>query len=156
MVTGPLPDASAQHWRACFIPEARGMRQPVVSAGEPRLNYATSPLELTSRATISVVGSKAMCRLIKLLQYDWTGSLDTFLTKFQHMAGYLWCDDEDMFHHLCASLEGAAGQIRWDISPRVPMADIICLLQTRIGTQLQAECFKVELCDRRRAPGESL
>jgi len=35
-------------------------------------------------------------------------------------------------------------------------ADIVNLLQTRFGTQLQAECFKAELCARRRAPGESI
>ena len=48
------------------------------------------------------------------------------------------------------------GQVLWDISPRVTMADIIRLLQTRFKSQLQAERFKVELHARRRAPGESL
>ena len=43
------------------------------------------------------------------------GSLDTFLTKFQCMASYLQWDEEDMFHHFCTSLEGAVGQILWDI-----------------------------------------
>ena len=33
--------------------------------------------------------------------------------------------------------------------------NIVCLLQTRFGTQLQAEHFKAELHARRRAPGES-
>jgi len=35
-------------------------------------------------------------------------------------------------------------------------ADIVLLLKTRFGTQLQAERFKAELCARRRAPGEYL
>jgi len=61
-----------------------------------------------------------------------------------------------MFHHLCASLMGAAGQVLWDIGPRVTMANILGLLQTRFGTQLQAERFKAELRARSRASGESL
>ena len=36
------------------------------------------------------------------------------------------------------------------------MADIIRLIQTRFGTQLQVQRFKAELHARRRAPGESL
>ena len=91
----------------------------------------------------------------KLLSYDGSGSLDTFLTKFQHMASYLhW--DEDVFHHLCTSLEGAAGEVPWDIGPQATTADILCLLQMRFGTQLQVEHFKAESQARRRAPGESL
>ena len=35
-------------------------------------------------------------------------------------------------------------------------AVVVCLLQTRFGTQLQAECFKPELHARRRIQGESL
>jgi len=95
-----------------------------------------------------------MCPFIKPLQFDRTRSLDTFLTKFQHIASYLLCDDEDMFHHLCSRLEGAAGQVLWDISPRARTADI-CFLQTKFGTQLQVEHFKAELRARRSASGES-
>ena len=58
-----------------------------------------------------------------------------------------------MFHHLCASLEGASGQVLWDISPCVMTANIVHLLQTRFGTQLQAERFKAQLHAKRRAPG---
>jgi len=81
--------------------------------------------------------------VITLPQYDRTGSLDTFLTKIQRIASYLHWDDEDMFRHLCASLCATT-------------ADIVRLLQTSYGTQLQVEHFKVELHARRRAPGESL
>jgi len=38
------------------------------------------------QATISPVGPNAMRPLIKLQLYDGTGSLDTFLMKFQRMA----------------------------------------------------------------------
>jgi len=117
------------------------------------MNHITSPPELMSTATVS---QKAMHPLIKLQSFDGTESLDTFLTKFQHMGSYLSWDDEDMLYHLCASLEGAAGQVLWDIGPRATPADIVCLLQTRFRTQLQAERFKAELRARRRTPGESL
>jgi len=71
------------------------------------------------------------------------------------MASYLWWDEEDMFHHLGTSFEGVVGQVLWDIGPRATMAVIICLLQARFGTQLQAESFKAELHAMRRVPGES-
>jgi len=68
------------------------------------------------------------------------------------MASYLQWDEEDMFHHLCASLKGAVGQVLWDISPPTT-ADIICFIQTRFGTQLQAG-FKTVTCKKgsRRVP----
>jgi len=72
--------------------------------------------------------------LIKLQTYDGSGSLEMFLMKFWHMDAYLRCDDKDTFHDLGASLQGAAGQVLWDIVPHVTMANIIYLLQTRFGT----------------------
>jgi len=52
--------------------------------------YTTSlPPELMLRATVSVVGPKAMHPLIKPQQYDGTESLDTFL-KMQCMTSYLF------------------------------------------------------------------
>jgi len=81
----------------------------------------------------------------KLQAYDGLGSLETYLMKLWCMAAYLHWDDEDIFHHFCSSLEGAAGQVLWDVGPRVMTADLVRLLQTRFGTQLQAECFKAEL-----------
>jgi len=55
--------------------------------------------------------------------------------KFQFMASYLCWDEEDMFYHLCTSLEETAGQDLWDINSRATTADIVHLLQTRFGTQ---------------------
>jgi len=161
--TGLLPDASVECWSAGFIPEARfipkarGTWLPVVFVGGPQLNHATSPLELMSRATISPVGPKAMRPpLIKLQSFDGTGSLEIFLTTLQHMASYLHLDNEDMFHHLCANLEEAVGQVVWDIGPCATTANIVQLLQTRFGTQLQAERFKAKWRATRRPPGESI
>ena len=87
-------------------------------------------------------------------QYDGTGSLGTFLTKFQCMASYLW-----MIRTRFTTFGqpgGAVGQVLWDIGPCAMTADIVCVLQTRFGTQLQAERFKAELRERKRAPGESI
>jgi len=93
--------------------------------------------------------------LLKLRTFDGTGSLDTFLNKFRRMAKYLRWDEEDEFNHLYASLKGVAAQVLWDIGPQATIQDVR-LLQTRFGTELQAECFKAELRVRRRAPGEPL
>jgi len=66
------------------------------------------------------------------------------------MADYL------TFHHLCTSLQGAAGQVLWNVGPRATTADIVCLLQMRFRIQLQVEHFKAKLRAWRRAPGELL
>jgi len=77
-----------------------------------------------------------------------------FLLKFKHLAEYLQWNKEDRFHHLCASLDGPAGQVLWELPPRATTADLECLLQTRFGTQLQAESFKAKLRTDRRAKDE--
>ena len=83
--------------------------------------------------------------MLKLQCYDGTDSLDTFLRKFHSMSQYLQWNEEDAMYHLCGSLEGAAGQVLLDIAPNATTADIIKLLETRFGTELQEERFKVEL-----------
>ena len=93
--------------------------------------------------------------MLKLQHYDGNESLDTFLLKFRRMAAYLqW--NEDKFNHLCASLDGPARQVLWELPPHALTADLERLLQTRFGTELQAESFKAELRIRHRAKGESL
>jgi len=149
------PDAYAERWRPGFIPEAWGTWPPVIPVGVSRSNYVASSPELLSQTPAGPVGIKASRPLLKLQLYDGSRSLDMFLMKFQYMADYLrW--DEGNFHHLCASLEGATGQVLWDVGPCATTTNIIRPLQTRFGMQLQAECFKTELCARRRAQGESL
>jgi len=63
------------------------------------------PLVQVSQSTTTSTGAKAKHMLLKLQCFDGSGSLDTFLLKFQHMAAYLHWDDEDKFSHLCASLD---------------------------------------------------
>jgi len=94
--------------------------------------------------------------LLKLPAYDGKGSLETFLEKFGLMAQYLDWKEGDMFHHLCASLDGNAGQVLWGLNPGANTATVIGLLRTRFGHEMQAERFRAELRARRLRPGESL
>jgi len=57
---------------------------------------------------------------MKLMAYDGTGSLETFLAKFSKLAEYVRWDDIDRYYHLCASLDGIAGQVLWDAGPNQP------------------------------------
>jgi len=93
---------------------------------------------------------------MKLMTYDGSGSLETFLAKFSKLAEYMQWNDTDRYYHLCASLNGIAGQVLWDAGPQATVADVIGLLRTRFGNELQAERFKAELKVRRRRAGESL
>jgi len=88
--------------------------------------------------------------MLKLQHYDGTDSHDTFLRKFHSMSRYLQWNEDDAMYHLCGSLEGAAGQVLVNIAPNVTTAEVIKLLQTRFGTELQAERFKAELLVQRR------
>jgi len=90
------------------------------------------------------------------MTYDGSGSLETFLVKFSKLAEYMQWNDTDRYYHLCASLNGIAGQVLWDAGPQATVADVIGLLRTRFGNELQAERFKAELKVRRRRTGESL
>jgi len=100
-------------------------------------SIAAEPYHLAAGADgtcdASLVGAKVMRPLIKLQSFDRTVSLDTFLTKFQRMASNLRWDDKDIFHHLCASMEGAVGPVLCDTGHQATTADIIRLLQTRFG-----------------------
>jgi len=91
--------------------------------------------------------------LMKLMTYDGSGSLETFLAKFSRLAEYMQWDDTDRYYHLCASLNGIAGQVLWDAGPQATVADVIGLLRTRFGNELQAERFKAEIKVRRRRTG---
>ena len=94
--------------------------------------------------------------LMKLMTYDGTSSLETFLAKFARLAEYMRWDDMDQYYHLCASLEGIVGQVLWDAGPQATMSDVITLLRTRFRNKLQAERFKADLRARRHQPHESL
>jgi len=66
-------------------------------------------------------------------------------------------EKQDKFYHMCASLEGPAGHVLWELPQVNPTtADLEQLLQARFGTQLQTESFKAKLRTRRRAKNETL
>ena len=88
--------------------------------------------------------------------YDGTGSLETFLAKFEQMAVYLKWNEIDRFHHLCASLEGAAGQVLWGLKGDASAATVTALLRTRFGNEMQVERFRAELQARKRKHNETL
>jgi len=94
--------------------------------------------------------------LLKLLPYNGEHSLETFLAKFEQMAKYLKWNNSDRFHHLCASLEGAAGQVLWGLKSDATAESVISLLRARFGNELQVEPFRAELRARRRRRVESL
>jgi len=74
--------------------------------------------------------------MLKLQHYNGSVSLKTSLLKFQSTAKYLQSNKEDAMYQLCGSLKGEAGQVLWDIGSRATTADVIKLLQTRLGTEL--------------------
>ena len=71
--------------------------------------------------------------LMKLTPYDGTGCLEAFLEEFGQLARHFSWKESDMFHHLCFSLEGDAGEVIWDLPPEATTATVIGLLNTRFG-----------------------
>ena len=55
---------------------------------------------------------------------------------------YLKWNEEDRFQHPCASLEGPAAQVLWELLFGAMTANLERLLQTWFGTELQAESSK--------------
>jgi len=93
---------------------------------------------------------------MKLQYYDGSESLETFLLKFQHLAAYMKWNDRNRFHHLCASLQGPAGQVLWELPTNATMAQLERLLQTQFGMELQAESYRAKLRTWCRDKGETL
>ena len=143
--------------------------EPVGTAGVPQgardimpgacpVSRAVAPPAPTVENPAANVHSNHSARrsLMKLSKYDGTTSLETFLAKFTSTADYMNWNESDRYHHLCACLDGVAGQILWDVGPDGTVAKIIALLKTRFGNELQSERFCAELKARRRQPREPL
>ena len=92
----------------------------------------------------------------KLGTYNGTTCLETFLAKFDNCSHYFGWDTEDQLFQLKAALDGAAGQILWDLDRAATVEQIQRLLPCRFGNDNQAERFRAELRIRRRKRGESL
>ena len=100
---------------------------------------------------------KAKHPLFKLQRYNGSTSLETFLLQFKYLATYLQWKESDRFFHMCASLEGPASYVLWELPEHgAKTGDLECLLQARFGTKLQAESFKATLRSRRRGKDEPL
>ena len=127
------------------MPEAWGMRPSFGQPGATQLNQSMILPEYRPQAMSTHAVGRGTSQMLKLQRYDGTDSLDTFLRKFYSMSWYLQWNEEGEMYHLCGCLEGAPGQVLWDIGPSATTADVIKLLQTRFGTELQAERFKAEL-----------
>ena len=148
-VAGPLGSAGVPQGAPGMMPGAC----PVSRAVAPPAPIAEKPA--VSR-TETGSGHSARKSLMKLSRYDGTSSLETFLAKFTSMADYMNWNESDCYHHLCACLDGVAGQILWDVGPDGTVDKIITLLRTRFGNELQSERFRTELKARHRQPRETL
>ena len=83
----PLGD-STERSRDGFTAEARGTWLPAVETDQARSNPSVLSPNTTSVMTSNLTNAKTMRPLWKLQTFDGTGSLDTFLNKFHHMAKY--------------------------------------------------------------------
>jgi len=82
--------------------------------------------------------------------------LETFLAKFANCVKYFKWNEEDQLFQLCASLEGPAGQLLWDVDKFTSAEQVIKMLRNRFGSVNQNERFRAELRSRKRLHGESL
>jgi len=164
---GVVPNASGGANSMARFPDPAGAPQgvaglargtcPVIGSHVPALPGGGAPPPGGPGAgTGTTSGGQHRKVLMKLMTYDGSGSLETFLAKFSKLGKYMQWNDTDRYYHLCASLNGIAGQVLWDAGPQVAVADVIGLLRTRFGNELQAERFKAEIKVRRHRTGESL
>jgi len=102
----PTPDARLDG----FIAEARGTCQTTNTVHVSQCVAGISgPLSMQASSASGVGKSKNP--LFKLQRYDGSASLKTFILQFKHLATYLQWSEEDHFYHMCASLDGPAGQV---------------------------------------------
>jgi len=102
-----------------------------VSFVDPRATEVRPPPDEAGRSSARTPRS-----LVKLAPYDGTGSLETFLAKFHNIARYLMWTEADKFFHLCASLEGSAGQVLWDAGPQPTTESVIRLFADKVWQRI--------------------
>jgi hypothetical protein len=97
------------------------------------------------------------CATIRLGSYDGNSiPLETHISKFENCAKYYGWNETDRLCHLRASLEGAAGQILWEVDDTVTEREVIETLRNRFGSHSQSERFRAVLRNRRRRKDESV
>jgi len=142
-----------------FTAEARGTCQTteVIDVSQSVTGASSQPS--TQRISAEGASGKAKLQnpLIKPQQFDGSQSLETFLLQFEQLEEYMQWGEKARYYHLCASLDGSAGQVLWELPKTgASTADIKQLLQAKFGTQLQAESFCAKLRACRRENSESL
>jgi len=58
---------------------------------------------------------KPQTLLIKPQRFHGSQSLEMFLLQFEQLAEYMQWGEKARYYHLCASLEGTAGQVLWEL-----------------------------------------
>jgi hypothetical protein len=97
------------------------------------------------------------CATIRLGSYDGNSiPLETHISKFENCAKYYAWNETDRLCHLRASLDGAAGQILWELDDTATEREVIETLRNRFGSHSQSERFRAELRNRRRRKDESV
>jgi len=144
--------------QAAFIAEARGTCHTGESGQVPQciVDASASSSEPPVQASGASAEFKSKRPLFKLEKYDGNSSLETYLLQFKHLATYLQWGEEDKFFNMCASLDGPAAQVLWELPPNSMTAELERLLQTRFGTEKQTSSFQAKLRAWRRAEGEPL
>ena len=78
------------------------------------------------------------------------------MLQFTQLATYLQWREEDKYYNMCASLEGRAAQVLWELPQKSTTAELERLLQMQFGTEQQTVSFQAKLRARRRAENEPL
>jgi len=89
-------------------------------------------------------------------KYDGSTSLETYLLQFEQLATYLQWQEKNKYYNMCASLEGPAARVLWELPKNATTADLERLLQTRFGTEQQTVSYQAKLRARRRNTNEPL
>jgi len=142
-----------------FTAEARGTCQTteVVDVSQSVTGASTQLATQPAVAEGAAGEDKPQTPLIKPQRFNGSQSLETFLLQFKQLAEYMQWGARARYYHLCASLEGSASQVLWELRKTgASTVDVKKLLQAKYATQLQAESFHAKLKAHRRVKGESL
>ena len=102
------------------------------------------------------VESKGQRPLFKIDKYNGSTSLETYLLQFKQLAMYLQWTERDNYYNMCASFEGPAARVLWELPKGATTADLERLLQMHFGTEQQTSSYQAKLRTRRREANEPL
>jgi len=141
-----------------FIAEARGTAYTVNADLVPSciVDALAPSSELQNRASGASEVSKHKRLLFKLDKYNGCISLETYLLQFEQLATYLHWQEEDKYYNMCASLDGLAARVLWELPKNSTKAEFERLLHTRFGTEQQTVSYQAKLHAHRRDTSEPL